>query len=112
MEKLDETMKALIESILPHGSEAIKSGGNTYEVNGLPLEAIPVNCKILANKMGYTRIFYLVESNDYALYLRICDALPGCGYAKFAVVHDWIAKTDKEYTNFINRITKKMMEVL
>lgn len=61
------------------------------EVNGLPKGTRPTNCDVLlsgdkADRNG-RREFFLVDIDHVFVWLRVCTAMPGCGYDEFAVIH-------------------------
>ena len=65
-------------------------GVRSAEINGLEAGTEPVNCEILLKgQMRFSeerRELFLVRTPEALVFLRICRAAPGSGYAEFAVV--------------------------
>ncbi len=78
--------------IFPNG--VIRSGdpesGGFLEVHGLPRHTVPRNCQLLASgefqfaANQEIRESYLVKTDDFVIFCRMCPAPPDSGYAEFA----------------------------
>ncbi len=85
-------LKETIARIFPAGfvKEGDAEHGNHYEVHGLPKHTVPRNCQVLASGQFQfspgqeLRESYLVKTEDFVLFFRICQAPPDSGYAEFA----------------------------
>lgn len=84
---MEPVIATILRKMFP--SEGISFGRGYDEVNGLPGDVIPQG-KIIASfvpKQESDRTFYLINIEDVTVLLRICDAMKGSHYAKFAVIH-------------------------
>jgi hypothetical protein len=85
-------LQETIARIFPAG--VVRDGdpdrGNSFEVHGLPKNAVPQNCEVLASgKFQFavgqeSRESYLVKTDGCVLFLRICVARPGSSFAEVA----------------------------
>lgn len=96
-------MEELIQSLFPDGTVNM---GDSITVSNLGLEVIPMNCDILMYVTwgNHEREFYLVETLTHALYIRISQ-VENNENIKYAYIHSLIAKTDENYSNFIQEKT-------
>lgn len=84
------------------------SGRGGSEANGLEAGTEPKNCIIIDQfhdnhyPLSERREHYLVSVEDSLVMLRICKAMPGYGYAEFAVSHG-VAKTETEKNQMIDK---------
>lgn len=80
--------------------------GDLLEVHGLPTGTVPKNCEVLAG--GDARFYwgrerqeiYLVKTEDYLVFLRICPAGPGKGDGAFVVSRGYSPVDDELTLNF------------
>ncbi|WZB37102.1 DNA ligase [Salmonella phage STP-4] len=82
-------MPTLVETLFPGCT--LGRGGS--EANGLAIDVEPKNCTIIDKfhdnhyALNDRRDHYLVSVGESLVHLRICSALPGCGYDAFAYIH-------------------------
>lgn len=98
----------ILKTLFPHATEY-----RTYEMegrcSGLPEDVMPQACEILGRFVNHTRTLgiqehFLVKMNDGPyVYMRICDAMKGCGYAKFTAL---LRVSDEPMTEMFNEKRK------
>ncbi len=86
------------------------NGRSGREVNGLDKDTVPQNCEIRARGLALTQLLgrqehFLVRIDDALVYTRVCSAMPGCGYAEFAVIYG-IALLDEDKQKLTERATR------
>ena len=99
-----------IQLIFPQGKIGYLED-HSFEVNALPAGTIPQNCAILGQtdrKDRYGQRYWLVTTNDYAIFLRICDADENSEYDEFAVGHRWIKREDEGFNQFLVDTLRKI----
>ncbi len=91
--------------------------GESLEVHGLPRGIVPQNCEVLAG--GHARFcwgrerqeIYLVKTEDFLVFLRICPAGPGNGDGAFVVSRGY-SPVDDELTLDFQTAMLKSIKVL
>lgn len=84
--------KTFLKTLFPSLTDFGRGG---EEANGLAKDTYPQNCETLAtgqcmfaSRRGERREWFLVRTSDGTMgMLRVCQAMPGCGYDEFAVLH-------------------------
>ncbi len=107
LEQANTTKNAVLLDIFPEATHIGRGGG---EVNGLKKDVQPENCTVLLKTPSPwedDREFYLLiyETHNLKvkLEIRICDAMEGSGYDRFAVIHkfDIINSEITDYSDII-----------
>ena len=103
LEQANTTKNAVLLDIFPEATHIGRGGG---EVNGLKKDVQPENCTVLLKTPSPwedDREFYLLiyETHNLKvkLEIRICDAMEGSGYDRFAVIHKFDI-IDPEITDY------------
>lgn len=107
LEQANVTKNAILMDIFPDATHIGRGGG---EVNGLKKDVQPQNCTVLLKTPSPwedDREFYLLiyETHNLKvkLEIRLCDAMEGSGYDRFAVIHkfDIIEAETTDYSDII-----------
>ncbi len=91
-----------LNRIFPSGviSECATDTGGSFEVRGLTNGAVPQNCEVLArgrarsSHWGGHRASYLVKTEDFLLFFRICLSVPGSGHGGSGVSQGYAHAND------------------
>lgn len=83
----------LLRSIFPQGVvNYVHDSTGWFEVNGLSEGTVPQNCEILDRGQERSakdrREHFLVKTENFILFFRICTAMKGSSYDEFAVGRD------------------------
>ncbi len=109
LEQANTTKNAILMDIFPDATHIGRNGG---EVNGLKKDVQPQNCTVLLKTPSPwqdDREFYLLiyetHSLKVKLEIRLCDAMEGSGYDRFAVIHKFDV-IDVNITDYSDIITE------
>ncbi len=118
--------KLVVQILFQHNyiTNPVEQMESTRDINGLRHDAEPMNCRFLGKGVCKDRTFYLVELDAperCLVMLRICEAMEGSGYDRFAVIQsigiefDGTCVIDGAYDHFVRTVKAhrgELMEVL
>ena len=92
------------------GAQAeLGQGGN--EINGLSADAVPKNVvSSFVRERERDRVFHLVEDEKCIAVMRVCAAMPGCGYDAFGVVHAFARKEEGQDVDKVRKFFRRWGE--
>ena len=86
-------LQETVAQMFPHGvvTQSIPDNSSFFEVHGIPENAVPQNCEVLASgKFQYSRDqdrtgSYLVQAEDHVFFIRVYSTHFGAGHAEVAL---------------------------